>query len=151
MKGVVLIDSPSPLNHAPLSDALIDTIVMLNRNSVPSSVGLLIKRQFQLNSRILLHYDPTVGGGPYPQLVLLCACDDFHPRGDLEVPGWLSNKYHRRSAVEGWEMIVGKPITCFDIPGHHFQLFHDPYVRTCVDSLTAQYSIYDSLRPQPRR
>ena len=138
MKGVVLIDSPSPLNHVPLSDALIDTIVMLNRNSISSSVGVLVKRQLQMNSRILPHYDPTVGGEPYPQLVLLCSCDDFHPCGDLEVPGWLSNKGHRRSAVAEWEMIVGKPIKCIDIPGHHFQLFHDPYVRICANSLAAQ-------------
>lgn len=137
VEGVVLIDSPSPLNHVPLSDALIDTIVMLNRNSISSSVGLLVKQQFQMNSRILLHYDPTVGGGPYPQLVLLCSCDDFHPHGDLEVPGWLSNKVHRRSAVTGWEMIVGKPIKFIDVPGHHFQLFHEPYVRICADSLAA--------------
>lgn len=138
MKGVVLIDSPGPLNHVPLSDALIDTIVMLNRNSISSSIGLLVKQQFQMNSRILVHYDPTVGGGPYPQLVLLCSCDDFHPRGDQEVPGWLSNKDHRRAAVAGWEMIVGKPIKCIDVPGHHFQLFHGAYVRISADSLTAQ-------------
>src|SRR6266481_8723975 len=29
VKGVVLIDSPSPLNHVPLSDALIDSIAKL--------------------------------------------------------------------------------------------------------------------------
>jgi hypothetical protein len=125
----VLIDSPSPLNHVPLSDALIDSIVTLNRGSVPSSIGLLIKEQFQMSSRMLLDYDPLVGCGPYPQLVLLCSCENYDPSGDLEVPGWLSNRGDRRSAAAGWEAIVGKPVKCIDIPGHHFQAFHNLYVR----------------------
>jgi pimeloyl-ACP methyl ester carboxylesterase len=139
VKGVVLIDSPSPLNHVPLSDTLIDSILKLNRNSVASNVGLLVERQFQMNSKILLHYDPTVGGGPYPQLVVLCSREDYYPHGILEVPDWFSSNGHRRSAAADWETIVGKPIKCMDIPGHHFQLFDDFYVRTHSDFLATQY------------
>ena len=134
MKGVVLIDSPSPLNHVPLSDALIDSIVKLNRSSVPSSIGLLIKEQFQTSSRMLLDYDPLVGCGPYPQLVLLCSRENYDPGGDLEVPGWLSDRgdgHRSAAAAAGWETIVGKPVKCIDIPGHHFQAFHNLYVRVC--------------------
>jgi hypothetical protein len=132
VKGVVLIDSPSPLNHVPLSDALIDSIVNLNRSSIPSSIGLLVKEQFRMSSRMLLDYDPLVRCGPYPQLVLLCSCENYDPGGvDLEVPDWLSNRGDRRSAAAaaGWETIVGKPVKCIDIPGHHFQAFHNLNVR----------------------
>ena len=129
MKGVVLIDSPSPLNHVPLSDALIESIVKLNRGSVSSNIGLLVKEQFQMSSRMLLDYDPIAAGGPYPQLVLLCSCENYEPGGGLEVPGWLSDRGDRRSAAAGWETIVGKPVKCIDIPGHHFQVFHSLYVR----------------------
>lgn len=129
MKGVVLIDSPSPLNHVPLSDALIDSIVKLNRSTVPSSIGLLIKEQFQMSSRMLLDYDPLVGCGPYPQLVLLCSRENYDPGCDLEVPDWLSNRGDGLSTAAGWETIVGKPVKCIDIPGHHFQAFHNLYVR----------------------
>jgi hypothetical protein len=139
VKGVVLIDSPSPLNHVPLSDALIESVVKLNRSSgsgsVPSGIGLLVKEQFQMNSRMLRGYDPAVGGGPYPQLVLLCSCENYDPGGGLEVPGWLSDRGDRRSAAAGWESIVGKPVKCIDIPGHHFQVFHSHYVRVCFFSL----------------
>ena len=131
MKGVVLIDSPCPLNHVPLSDELIDSIMKLDRGSPPSSTGMLVKRQFQMNSGILLDYDPTVCGGPYPQLVLLCSRDNYDPGGGLEVPGWLSSRAVRRSAAEGWEVVVGKPLKYIDIPGHHFQVFHDRYVSVC--------------------
>nr|QTV20414.1 polyketide synthase [Russula virescens] len=108
VKGVVLIDSPSPLNHVPLSDALIDSIMKPNHNSVSSNVGPLVKRQFQMNSQMLLHYDPTVRGEPYPQLALLCSCENYTPCNTLEdpVPGWLSNKGRRRSAAADWETIV---------------------------------------------
>jgi hypothetical protein len=128
VKGVVLIDSPSPLDHVPLSDALIESIVKLDRNPVPSNIGLLVKRQFQMNSRILVEYDPTIGGGPYPQLVLLRSCENYCP-GDLELPDWLSSRDNGLST--GWETIVGVPIKCIEIPGHHFQPFHSPYVRVC--------------------
>jgi hypothetical protein len=131
VKGVVLIDSPSPLNHVPLSDALIDSIVKHNRGSVPSSIGLLIKEQFQMSSRMLLDYDPLVGCGPYPQLVLLRSSENYDPGGDLEVPDWLTNRDDSRSAAAGWETIVGKQVKCIDIPGNHFQAFHNLYVRVC--------------------
>ncbi len=138
MKGVVLIDSPSPLNHVPLSDALIDSIAKLNRSSISSSIGLLVKEQFQMNSRMLLDYNPLVGGGPYPQLVLLCSCENYDPGGGLEVPDWLSNRGDRSSAASGWETIVGKPVKCIDIPGHHFQAFHSVYVRIFSTFIAAE-------------
>jgi iterative type I PKS product template protein len=127
VKGVVLIDSPSPLNHVPLSDALIEAIVKLDRSPVPSDIGRLVKRQFQMNSQILLEYDPTLGGGPYPPVVLLRSCANYCPGASLEVPDWLSNRDNSRSTE--WETIVGGPVKCIEIPGHHFQPFHSPYVR----------------------
>ncbi|KAI9508881.1 putative polyketide synthase [Russula earlei] len=126
VKGVVLIDSPSPLNHVPLSDALVDSIVKLNRHSVPG-ISLLVKRQFQMNSRILLDYDPREGGGPYPRLVFLSSCENYNPGSGLEVPSWLSSSADRRSAAAEWEAIAGNLIKCIDIPGHHFQVFHSPF------------------------
>ena len=80
---------------------------------------------------MLLDYDPLVGCGPYPQLVLLYSCENYDPGSvDVEVPGWLSNRGDRRSAAAaGWETIVGKPVKCIEIPGHHFEAFHNLYVR----------------------
>jgi hypothetical protein len=130
VKGVVLVDSPNPLGHVPLSDTLINSIVDFNRKSIPSNIGLLVKRQFRMNSRLLLDYDPKVGGGPYPELVLLYSCESYSP-GGLEVPVWLSSRGDHRSTAEAWETIVGKPIRCIDIPGNHFEAFHSPYVRVC--------------------
>ncbi|KAI0304291.1 hypothetical protein B0F90DRAFT_1809157 [Multifurca ochricompacta] len=119
VSGVVLIDSPSPLNH------------LGSRHTTPSNTGLLVRRQFQMNSRMLLEYDPTAGSGPYPRLVLLHSRENYCPGGGLDVPDWLSKREDRRSAVAGWETIVGVPVKCIDIPGHHFQPFHSSYVSLC--------------------
>ncbi len=131
VKGVVLIDSPSPLNHLPLSDELIDYIVKLDGPNSASSnrMSLLVKRQFQMNSQILVSYDPAMGSGPFPQLVLLRSCEDYCPTGGPEIPEWLSRRGDRLSAIMGWEKIVGAPVKCIDIAGNHFQPFQTSFVR----------------------
>ena len=131
VKGVVLIDSPSPLNHVPLSDELIDSIVKLNGPKSVSSnnISSLIKQQFQLNSHILVNYDPATGNGPNPQLVLLRSCEDYCPDDGPEIPEWLLHRGDRLYAIVGWEKIVGAPVKCIDIAGNHFQPFQSPYVR----------------------
>jgi thioesterase domain-containing protein len=148
VKGVLLIDSPNPLNHVPLSDELIDSIAKLgDPNSASSNrISFLVKRQFQMNSQILLNYDPAMGSGPYPQLVLLRSREDYCASGGLEIPEWLSRRggvADRLSAIAGWEKIVGAPVKCIDIEGNHFQPFQSPYVRvcpifspTCVENMT---------------
>ena len=148
VKGVVLIDSPNPLNHVPLSDELIDSIVKLSDPSSASSnrISFLVKRQFQMNSQILFNYNPAMGSGPYPQPVLLRSREDYCPSGGLEVPEWLfrrSDVVDRLSAIAGWEKIVGAPVKCIDIEGNHFQPFQSPYVRVsnlypnaCVENMT---------------
>ncbi|KAH9041988.1 polyketide beta-ketoacyl-synthase [Lactarius pseudohatsudake] len=131
VKGVVLIDSPSPLNHVPLSDELIDSIVKFDGPNSASSNrrSLLVKRQFQMNSQILVSYDPAMGSGPYPQLVLLRSCEGYYPSGGPEIPEWLSHRGDRLSAIVGWEKIVGAPVKYIDIAGNHFQPFQTPFVR----------------------
>ncbi|KAI0051416.1 polyketide synthase [Auriscalpium vulgare] len=124
VKGVVLIDSPCPLKHVPLSDALIDSVARLDGRNTVSDVAQLVKRQFQMNSRMLGHYDPLASGGPYPRLVLLRSSEGFNPAGVPDVPVWLADRSDPRQAVAGWEGIVGTSVKTIDIPGHHFQPFH---------------------------
>jgi iterative type I PKS product template protein len=130
VKGVVLIDSPSPLNHTPLSDELIDLIVKIgNPNS--NRMSSLVKRQFQMNSQMLLNYSPDTGTSSNPQLVLLRSREDYSPCDGPEIPEWLSRRVNHLPAIAGWEKIVGAPVKCIDIEGNHFQPFQSPYVRVC--------------------
>jgi thioesterase domain-containing protein/acyl carrier protein len=145
VKGVVLIDSPNPLNHVPLSDELIDSIVKISDPKSASSnrMTFLVKRQFQMNSQILINYDPAMGSGPNPQLVQLRSREDYSPAGGPEIPEWLSRREEHLLAIAGWEKIVGAPVKCIDIEGNHFQAFQSPYVRvrpisppTCAENVT---------------
>jgi hypothetical protein len=110
---------------------LIDSIVKLDGPNTASSnrMSLLVKRQFQMNSQILVSYDPAMGSGPYPQLVLLRSCEDYCPSGGPEIPEWLSRRGDRLSAIVSWEKVVGAPVKCIDIAGNHFQPFESPFVR----------------------
>ncbi|KDQ50552.1 hypothetical protein JAAARDRAFT_583047 [Jaapia argillacea MUCL 33604] len=124
VKGVVLIDSPSPVNHVPLSDSLIDSVVKLDSKTANSDIAKLIKAQFQTNSRLLGKYDPLASKGPFPPLVLLRSQEGYNPSGvSVQVPQWLADRSEPRQAAAGWEKLVGSRVKIMDIPGHHFQPF----------------------------
>ncbi|TFK37752.1 hypothetical protein BDQ12DRAFT_735983 [Crucibulum laeve] len=120
VRGVLLIDSPSPVKHVPLSDALLDAVAGTQGNN--SQVSQLVKKQFQMNSRMLGRYDPVKG--KYPLLVMLRSREGFNPPGVPDVPIWLADRSDPRQAVSGWETVVGCQIKSIDIPGNHFQPFH---------------------------
>ncbi|KZT25437.1 polyketide synthase [Neolentinus lepideus HHB14362 ss-1] len=125
VKGVVLIDSPSPVNHVPLSQSVIEAVVNLDARGAASDIARLVRTQFQENSAILGKYDPVSAGGPFPPLVLLRCRDGFNPAGVSEaIPTWLADRSDPRQAVAGWEGLVGASVKSFDIPGNHFQPFH---------------------------
>ncbi|THH20593.1 hypothetical protein EW146_g801 [Bondarzewia mesenterica] len=129
VKGVVLIDSPCPLNHVPLSDALLETVARLAGRNSESHVGRLVKNQFQINSRMLGRYNPISGSGPYPRLVLLRSEQGFKSAGISDMPRWLADRSNPHEAVAGWQSLVGEAVKAFDIPGNHFQPFHTSNTR----------------------
>ena len=128
VKGVLLIDSPSPLNHVPLSDELIDCIVNLDGRSACVDTTALLKSQFATNSRLLASYDPFLSTSPWPAVVLLHSSEGFRPR-DLCVPEWLSDRTNPQRLCGGWEAVVGPTVRVLPIPGNHFQSFDPLHVR----------------------
>ncbi|EPQ54389.1 polyketide beta-ketoacyl-synthase [Gloeophyllum trabeum ATCC 11539] len=125
VKGVLLIDSPSPVNHVPLSQSLIEAVVNLDARGANSDIGRLVKAQFEKNSALLGKYDPVSAGGPFPPLVLLRSREGFNPSGVKEpVPTWLADRSNAQQAVAGWEGLVGATVKSIDIPGNHFEPFH---------------------------
>jgi len=120
---VVLIDSPSPVNHVPLPEALLDSVIDPNAHIARSNIGQYVKAQFRLNSRVLADYNPLPADGPFPPLVLLRSREDFQAPGISGIPTWLKNRSDARQATFGWESLTGSPVRVWDIPGHHFQPF----------------------------
>nr|APH07628.1 PKS2 [Agaricomycetes sp.] len=128
VKGVVLIDSPAPVNHVPLSGKLLDAVTKLEMTGSRHDVARFVKSQFSMNSRMLGQYKPSSTDGPFPRLVLLRCTESFNPPGVDDVPAWLADRGDLEKLVVAWEGLVGAPVKTLDVPGNHFQPFHSENV-----------------------
>ena len=135
--GVVLIDSPSPINHQPLSPRIIDTVINSIQSderrttNVGGTIRQMIRRNFISCAGMLAKFkpdDPAKTGRPIPSIVLLRSTENFRlDDGSIENP-WLQDRSNPGSAVAGWEMITNKKVPVIDIPGNHFQPFQPAQV-----------------------
>lgn len=116
----MLIDSPSPLVHVPLSPALIDKVL---DNLEPESQEFC-KIQLLTNSQLLSKYSPRDVVHTRP-LIFLMSEKPYAILGDVDIPPWLSDRRSKSSIIAGWEFFSGGPFDTFHIPGHHFEAF-DP-------------------------
>ncbi|EGN93845.1 hypothetical protein SERLA73DRAFT_163261 [Serpula lacrymans var. lacrymans S7.3] len=139
VKGVLLIDAPSPINHVPLSDAILDFATRLGEHSEDTMIAHLIKTQFRMNSQLLQKYTPMFK--KFPALALLRSREGFDPEGLSDVPAWLADRRNHRDATSGWESLVGVSIRIWDIPGNHFEPFHDTHIE-CVSIQIAEACSY---------
>lgn len=121
---VILIDSPSPINHVPLPDPLLQSIIGLDPRNTRLGIAQFVQAQFRLNSIVLGEYNPQPADGPFPPLVLLRSREGFQPVDIPGVPKWLVDRSDVQQAIAGWEFLTGSSVKVWDIPGHHFQPFH---------------------------
>ncbi|KAJ7575637.1 putative polyketide synthase [Mycena floridula] len=122
VKGLLLIDSPSPINHVPLSAALIESAA----GSRDSATGRLVQAQFAMNSALLGQYNPAPMSIP---IVLLRSSQGYNPLGVVNVPSWISDRRERHAG--DWDSLTDATVKILDIPGHHFEAF-DPCNITSV-------------------
>jgi len=122
VRGVLLIDSPCPVNHVPLSESLIEAVVSSTSPSSKSEISQLIKKQFQLNSRMLGQYDATASTGPIPKVVILRSKEGVKVSG-VSVPVWLGDRSDRKQVIAEWESLVKESVKSWNIPGNHFEPF----------------------------
>ena len=143
VKGLLLIDSPSPMNHVPLPTALLDRIAGLDaRIQAGSEVHRLMKSQFEFNTQLLGRYSPKIDERfTPPKTAFLRSREGFNPSGlppGVVIPRWLSDRNNSKQIVDGWEKLVGQPVRVWDIPGHHFQ----PFDLSNVSNLTSRISFH---------
>ncbi|KAJ2982216.1 hypothetical protein NQ176_g1535 [Zarea fungicola] len=173
IKGVVLIDSPPPVDHIPLPDAVIDAVtanpdqysrVRSYSEHGPTIAGVLrklVQRSFRACADLLGDFRPRTKPregvrkvvGPVPRLVLLRSATAWAPAqvrhaatmGDAEIP-WLQDRDDRLLMTGGWEMLTGRPLPCVDIPGNHFQAFDAVNIEAVSAALGAACMDLDSGR-----
>jgi len=125
VKGLILIDSPSPSLHVPLSSALIDQILSSSSASPNPELQKLCKAQFIQNSQLLTDYSATeIQNQPSLPLVFLKSSEPYNNISiDIEIPSWLSNHADATASIHVWESISGGFVEMMDIPGNHFEAF----------------------------
>lgn len=130
--GVVLIDSPPPLNHKPLSAAIINDVVRGGGRgeAVGDTIRSLVRTSFTSCARMLECFKPEVvtsTSRPAPRTFFLRSSNDYDLNrnsrvGEFENP-WLQDRSDPRTSIKEWEIVTGAKVPHADIPGNHFQAF----------------------------
>ena len=133
--GVILIDSPPPIDHQPLSPEII-TAVTTNGHDIDNGgrrlqgmVRELMKKSFTSSAEMLAAFKPddvSEIGKPIPRIVLLRSKEGFQLEdkwSSKPVNLWLQDRSNPRTGVAEWESIVKSKVSVIDIPGNHFQVF----------------------------
>ncbi|KAJ7604989.1 putative polyketide synthase [Roridomyces roridus] len=145
VRGIVLIDSPCPGDHNPLSDGLLDAILGLDERVAFSDLGVLVRRQFSMNAPMLQRYTPAWAPELAPPLVLLRSREGFRPQGVPDVPAWFSDRSNPKASVRGWQKLTSRPVKVLDIPGHHFTVFHPSNIPEVLCRLAEACEYIESL------
>ncbi|RDA85919.1 hypothetical protein CP532_2712 [Ophiocordyceps camponoti-leonardi (nom. inval.)] len=129
VKGLVLIDSPSPINHEPLPSAVISNITKTmgsQQKQDRSRSRNAIEEEFVSNAALLENYNPR----PFSQTdsgiktVMLQSQETLDTESLWNVRcDWLSQEMTRASSVAAWEELVGRHVKVLPIPGNHFEPF----------------------------
>lgn len=133
VKGVLLIDSPPPLDHQPLSSNIIDAVTKRgDRRGGPiaNAVRDLVRQSFTACASMLAAFNPrsiAYQSRQNPQTFLLRSRDGFEFEASQDHAqvenAWLQDRSDPRSSLEGWEILTEARVPYMDIPGNHFQVF----------------------------
>jgi hypothetical protein len=126
VKGVILVDTPFPRDHIPLSLALLDHVVTQGNPSRSETETMgSIKEQFRGSSELLKRYSPP-SDGPYPRVAFLRSREGVKIESESvrgEVPVWLVDREAPSTTLGGWEALLEGTVERWDVPGDHFQPF----------------------------
>ncbi|OIW26903.1 ketoacyl-synt-domain-containing protein [Coniochaeta ligniaria NRRL 30616] len=134
VKGLVLIDSPSPVDHEPLPAAVIAGITTTRQPSggggqltTLSDTSIALEQEFDSNASLLGAYRPESfpkATGRRLKTVMLRSQDvaDTEARWGVRYD-WLSRQDARAAAVLAWEELVGGRVEVLPVPGNHFEPF----------------------------
>ncbi|EEB99388.1 hypothetical protein MPER_00945 [Moniliophthora perniciosa FA553] len=145
VQGIILIDSPNPMNHIPLSGPLIQAAMECD-SITRSPLGPYIVSQFEECVRLLQCYDPRSTGGTCPPLVMLRSSQGFESTDVSSVPSWLTDRSNPRLSVSGWEDLTEQPVKIIDIPGHHFEPFRAANINQVSQAIVTGLEYLESSR-----
>lgn len=134
VRGVVLIDSPPPLNHLPLARETVQAAMAVKHldgartrtreaAKFHEAIGVLAVRNNMRRAAMLGQYRPR-REGELPRVVLLRSSEGFRAAGyALPENKWLHDRRDVQTSSGAWEELVRAKIKVIDIPGDHFTPF----------------------------
>ena len=148
VKGLILIDSPNPIDHKPLPNEVIDNIIKRSSQTHALNANAALREEFQFNASLLGNYEATPSSqrnGLRLKTVMLRSQDVLDTESLCGVRyDWLSDQDARAAAIVAWEGLVGGHVEVLPIPGNHFEAFSQKN----VISLSSRYTL--SILTHPR-
>ncbi|KND89106.1 putative sterigmatocystin biosynthesis polyketide synthase [Tolypocladium ophioglossoides CBS 100239] len=149
-KGIILIDSPVPVEHEPLPEAIISSIVE-NLQQRPKNAQskhaqharTCIEAQFRRQAGLLSRYNPPAAVGSVPCIMINCnRTIDTKTLYGVSYP-WLSDDRVRNEASKAWERLLGRTIPVLEVNCNHFEVFDAPMVAEVSEKLEEACSLLD--------
>lgn len=139
VKGLILIDSPNPIDHEPLPNEVIANIIKSSGQTHALNNNAALREEFQFHASLLGSYK-AVSFSKTNRLrlktVMLRSQNVFDTESLCGVRyDWLSNQDARAAAIVAWEGLVGGYVKVLPIPGNHFEAFSQKN----VSSLSFRY------------
>ncbi|KAI9804114.1 MAG: Type I Iterative PKS [Sarcosagium campestre] len=146
--GVVLIDSPAPINHQPISQEVINAVTKISNgeaNRTGEVVRGFVKRQFQMSAAFLRDFQSDKSA-PHPRTVMLRSSEGYDTKaiGAPRHP-WLEDRSDPSTAVTEWESIVQNRVPVIDIPGNHFEPFEEANVQMVSRAISSACTGFQSF------
>ena len=139
VRGVVLIDSPPPLDHIPLARVTVQAAMKAKHAHAAKTrpreaarfheaIGALAVRNNLRRAALLGQYRPRRTGA-MPRVVLLRSSQGFEAAGyALPENKWLHDRRDVRTSSGAWEQLLGAKVKVLDIPGDHFTPFEPGHI-----------------------
>ncbi|KAI0470409.1 hypothetical protein GGR56DRAFT_149086 [Xylariaceae sp. FL0804] len=124
VKGLILIDSPSPADHEALPDEVIAYVTKSSAQTGGLNHGTALREEFRRMASLLASYQPGRLRHPGFKTVILRSRDVLDTQSLCGVRyDWLSDQQTRDAAVVAWKEWVAGPVATLTIPGNHFEAF----------------------------
>ncbi|RYP44237.1 hypothetical protein DL768_009270 [Monosporascus sp. mg162] len=152
VKGVILIDSPYPIDHQALPLEVISHVVKKPSkgrkllSDAAKQARDTIEAQFRRHARMLQEYNPDRNVEDVPCVMLKCTHTfDTETLCGVSYP-WLSDDTFRDQCMRDWEQLIGKRIPVMDVDCNHFEVFDEKHIQDVSEKLGVACDLLESAQ-----
>ncbi|KAI0437520.1 hypothetical protein F4803DRAFT_570691 [Xylaria telfairii] len=152
VKGLILIDSPPPIDHHALPLEII-SYIMRNKTTSETTYAIesskqareKVRQKFQYHAMLLQNYHPEPRTGSPPCVMLKCSrLMDTAMLCNVSYP-WVSDGSFREKSVRQWEQLIGRSIPTLEIACDHFQVFDTDHVGDVSEKVMLACEMLENL------